>query len=216
LLELLELPVGARVLDCPCGQGRHSGLLAEAGFDVSGVDFSRHLLALARRKATKGRVSYTHADMRAMPASWTGEFDAVINVFSSFGFFMDPADDARSVAEFSRVLRPGGTLLWHGGNRDVIATRFAERDWWKSDDDTMIAQEREFDPLSGILTVRTTWRATRKQVEREHRIRLYTATRLAELFAQNGLIVESALDGERDRPLDRRSSTMLLIARKQL
>ena len=36
LLDVLELPSGARILDCPCGQGRHAHLLAEAGFDVDG------------------------------------------------------------------------------------------------------------------------------------------------------------------------------------
>ena len=50
---------------------------------------------------------------------------------------------------------------------------------------------------------------------REHRIRLYTATRLAELCLDAGLLVEEAYDGWRDRPLTRRSSEMVLIARKR-
>ena len=52
LLELLELPSGARVLDCPCGQGRHAHLLAETGFNVDGLDYSRTLLAAARKRGT--------------------------------------------------------------------------------------------------------------------------------------------------------------------
>jgi hypothetical protein len=78
----------------------------------------------------------------------------------------------------------------------------------------MIGQERRFDPLSGILTVRTTWTGRRDRGEREHRIRLYTASRLAELCADAGLVVEQALDGWAERPLGRRSSEMLLVARK--
>ena len=50
---------------------------------------------------------------------------------------------------------------------------------------------------------------------REHRIRLYTATRLAELCLDAGLVVEEAYDGWRDRPLRRRSSEMVLVARKR-
>ena len=79
----------------------------------------------------------------------------------------------------------------------------------------MIGHERCFDPLSGVLTVRTTVKGKGKVVEREHRIRLYTATRLAELCADAGLIVEQAWDGWRDRPLARTSSEMLLLARKE-
>jgi SAM-dependent methyltransferase len=214
LLRLVPLEQGARLLDCPCGQGRHSRLLADAGFRVDGVDYSANLLRLARQHALRGRLSFTRADMRNLPARWTGRFGAVLNLFSSFGFFLDPGDDARVVQQFSRVLRPGGILVWHGANRDVVASRYASRDWWESSDGTLVLQERAMDQLSGVLTVRTTWRRGEDHLQREHRIRLYSATRLAELFAAHGLLVEQALDGEEDHELTRRSSTMLLVARK--
>ena len=44
LIDVLGLPSGARILDVPCGQGRHAHLLAEAGFDVDGYDYSAELL----------------------------------------------------------------------------------------------------------------------------------------------------------------------------
>ena len=50
---------------------------------------------------------------------------------------------------------------------------------------------------------------------REHRLRLYTATRLSELLAAAGLIVENAYDGFTEKPLQRTSSEMLLVARKE-
>jgi SAM-dependent methyltransferase len=214
LVELLALPAGARILDCPCGQGRHAHLLAEAGYDVDGLDYSPELLEAAHARGTARTLRYTRGDMRRLPARWTGRFDAVVNLFTSFGFFLDPGDDRRVVAEFARVLAPDGVLVWHGGSRDGVMARFLARDWWKSDGDTMIGHERSFDPLSGVLTVHTTWEGPEGRGEREHRIRLYTATRLAELCADAGLVVEQAFDGWRDRPLTRRSSEMLLVARK--
>ena len=78
----------------------------------------------------------------------------------------------------------------------------------------MIGHERSFDPLSGVLTIQTAWEGPSGRGNREHRIRLYTATRLAELCLDAGLIVEEAYDGWRDRPLSRRSAEMVLIARK--
>ncbi len=216
LIELTGLHLGARVLDVPCGQGRHAHLLAEAGYDVQGVDLSRDLLALATRRGTGPNLKYRRADMRRLPPAWSGRFDAVLNLFTSFGFFFDPADDARVVAEFARVLKPGGLLVWHGASRDGVMAKFLERDWWTTSNGTLIGHEREFDPLSGVLTVRSTWRGPRASGAREHRIRLYTATRLAELCRDAGLIVSGALDGWRDRPLTRRSSEMLLLARKEL
>ncbi len=178
LIDLLELPAGSRVLDVPCGQGRHAHLLAEAGFNVDGVDLSAHLLAVAKKRGTGPRLRYRRADMRKLPAAWTGRFDAVLNLFTSFGFFTDIHDDARVLAECARVLKPGGVMIWQGGSRDGV------------------------------------WQGRRKTEQREHRIRLYTASRLAAMMLEHGLVVEQAWHSFERRPLTRRSSEMLLVARK--
>ncbi len=214
LIEILGLPTGERLLDVPCGQGRHAHLLAESGFDVTGLDYSKHLLDVARERGTASSLRYVEGDMRALPAKWTSRFAAVLNLFTSFGFFLDPMDDVRVIREFARVLRPGGVLVWHGGSRDGVMAKFLSRDWWKSEDGTMIAHERSFDPLSGILTIRSHWNGEKTSGDREHRIRLYTASRLAEICQSAGLIVEEAFDGWSSAPLSRRSSEMVLVARK--
>jgi ubiquinone/menaquinone biosynthesis C-methylase UbiE len=210
LMELLRLPVGASVLDVPCGQGRHARLLAEAGFDVVGLDYSKHLLDLAKSAGTT--VRYRRGDMRQLPAQWTGRFDAVVNLFTSFGFFLNPSDDVQVVHEFARVLKPNGVLVWHGASRDGVMSSFVAKDWWQSNDGTFIAHERTFDPLSGIMSVFV----RQGDAERQYRIRLYTATRLAELFAAEGLIVEEAYDAWTERPLRRRAGSMTLVARKTI
>ncbi len=202
------------MLDVPCGQGRHAHLLAESGYDVDGLDYSKALLDVARKRGTGENLHYTRGDMRKMPARWTRRFDAVLNLFTSFGFFAHPSDDIRVIEEFARVLKPGGILIWHGGSRDGVMARFLAKDWWTSPDGTLFAQEREFDSLSGVLTVRSKWTRGAKRGEREHRIRLYTATRLAELCSDAGLIIEQAYDGFQDRALRQSSSEMLLLARK--
>ena len=212
---MLGLPVGSRILDVPCGQGRHAHLLAEAGYDVDALDYSEHLLKIARRRGTGAKLRYTRGDMRRLPARWKNRFDAVINLFTPFGFFLDPGDDARVIGEFARVLKPGGTLVWHGGSRDGVMARFLSRDWWQTEDGTMVAHERSFDPLSGVLTIESSWRGSAKKPgRRTHRIRLYTATRLAELCADAGLLVEEAWDGFDEKPLSRTSGEMMLLARK--
>jgi SAM-dependent methyltransferase len=214
LMDVMGLPSGARVLDVPCGQGRHAHLLAEAGYDVDALDYSPDLFAVARKRGTGKHLRYTRGDMRTLPARWTGRFDAVLNLFTSFGFFTEPADDRRVLAEFARVLAPGGALVWHGGDRDGVMARFLDRDWWQTDDGTMIAHERSFDALSGLLHIESVWSGPSGSGSRQHKIRLYTPTRLAELCAEVGLIVEEAYDGFSPRELTRTSSQMLLIARK--
>ena len=85
--ELIEERNGLRILDVPCGWGRHSVELARSGFQVTGVDGSAYLLAEAGRRAAEAGVPIrlVHSDMRALP--FKGEFDAVLCLFSSLGYF---------------------------------------------------------------------------------------------------------------------------------
>src|SRR5262249_32186702 len=84
LVRSLRLPAGARILDVPCGYGRHAAELARLGFRVVGVDLSRAMIAEARRRWTEGpRLRFIQKDMRRLRAA--GEFDAVINMYTSFG-----------------------------------------------------------------------------------------------------------------------------------
>jgi SAM-dependent methyltransferase len=214
LIELLQLESGARVLDVPCGQGRHAHLLGEAGYDVDGLDLSAHLIAIAKARGTARTLRYRRGDMRRLPRAWSGRFDAVLNLFTSFASSPTPVN-AKVMREFARVLKPGGLLVWQGGSRDGVMAKFLPSDWWTTKDGTIIAQDREFDPVSGFLTIKSTWQGRRKTEHREHRIRLYTATRIAELMLDVGLVMEQAWDSFHDRPLTRRSGEMLLIARKE-
>jgi SAM-dependent methyltransferase len=214
-LGILGLPVGGRLLDCPCGHGRHARLFAAAGFDVTGVDFSADLLRVAQRAGPMKGLRYTRGDMRDLPATWTGRFDAVVSLGRSFGFFATPADDERVIAQYARVLAEGGQLLLHMPNRDGVASRFVEKDWWEAADGTLLLHQREFDQLSGILTVVRTLRRGAKSERREYRLRLYTASDIAAMCARHGLIVTETFDGWNDRPPRRTSGEMVVTAFKE-
>src|SRR5207237_7850188 len=105
---------------------------SEAGQYAEVLASSRALLAVARRRGEGRTLRYTRGDIRKMPARWTRRFDAVVNLFTSFGFFAHPSDDVRVIREFARVLKQGGILIWHGGSRDGVMARFLTRDWWTS------------------------------------------------------------------------------------
>lgn len=214
LSELLGLPQRSRVLDLACGQGRHAHLLAEAGFDVDGYDLSRDLLKVAKTRGVGPTLRYKRGDMRRLPVLWRRRFDGVVNLFTSFGFFDDPADDARVIHEVARVLKPGGVFLWQGGNRDALSDRFLRGDAWRTADGTAVRQDRSFDALSGFLAIESTWTRKRRVERRVHRIRLYSATHLSALMASAGLVVEAAFDGFSPSPLTRVSHEMLLVARR--
>ncbi|CAG7647915.1 class I SAM-dependent methyltransferase [Paenibacillus allorhizosphaerae] len=109
MMEWLELPEGAEVLDLCCGMGRHSMALNSFGFKVTGVDLSEVLLAEARRLDTDGEVNWVHGDMRDVPLA--GPFAAVVNLFTSFGYFDADAENERVLREMYRLLVPGGRFI---------------------------------------------------------------------------------------------------------
>jgi SAM-dependent methyltransferase len=160
ILGRLELPAGARVLDAPCGTGRIARRLAAAGLDVTGVDQSPGFIALARDEGVLpgGHVAYEEGDLRGLPVS--GPFDAVVCWFTSFGYHDD--DDCRRVlAEFARVLRPGGTVLIETMHHDGVVRHFTaapDATVLRRGEDAQVDLSR-FDPLTGrIMTERTVYR----------------------------------------------------------
>lgn len=112
---LLGLHAGSRILDCPCGYGRHSLELARRGHRVTGVDLCPAFVADAREAAEglprHAQCRFLLGDMRSLPRGLQG-FDVCINMFLSFGYFGD-ADNSRVLREFHRTLVPGGELLIH-------------------------------------------------------------------------------------------------------
>ncbi len=106
IAKLLSLEPGMRVLDVPCGEGRISGRLARRGCRVVGIDANERWVALARERYPE--LTFDPGDMRSL--AYEDEFDAVVNWFTSFGYF-DPATNDRVLASFARALRPGGKLL---------------------------------------------------------------------------------------------------------
>jgi SAM-dependent methyltransferase len=106
IARLLSLEPGMRVLDVPCGEGRIAGRLARRGAEVVGVDASERFINLAGERHPE--VSFVRGDMRDLP--YESEFDALLNWFTSFGYFDSATNDA-VLAGFARALRPGGRLL---------------------------------------------------------------------------------------------------------
>jgi SAM-dependent methyltransferase len=108
IVKLLNLTPGRRVLDVCCGGGRHLAAFRSLGFDAIGVDLSPTLLAEARKRpGLEGRL--IRADIRSMP--FESEFDAAVNLFTSFGYFQKDADNQHALRQMIWALKSGGRLL---------------------------------------------------------------------------------------------------------
>ncbi len=106
-----------KVADIPCGWGRHDGTFREGGLDVYGVDIESDFIAKAQRRYPEFQDRYVVADMRRTGLE-PGSFDAVLNLFTSFGYF-DYNGNMQTLHEFNRLLRRGGFLIMDLPNREA-------------------------------------------------------------------------------------------------
>jgi 2-polyprenyl-3-methyl-5-hydroxy-6-metoxy-1,4-benzoquinol methylase len=215
VVERLELEPGARLLDLACGHGRHAIPLARRGLDVVGLDLSEPSLELARERAAAAGadVAWIHADMRDL--AFEDEFDAVINMFTAFGYLASQEEDEAVLRAVARALRPDGGFLLETIHAAGLLARFAERDWRELDDGVILLEDRRHDPITGRNEVAWTFvhpDGTRR--EQRHSLRLYTFPELAAMAARAGLVVEGGWDSVTGGRLERESFRMALVARK--
>src|SRR5690606_34846729 len=83
LIAVTELKKGAKILDLACGKGRHSIQLNKLGFNVIGIDLSVNSIARAKKYENE-TLRFAVQDMREAIAG--EKFDAIFNLFTSFGY----------------------------------------------------------------------------------------------------------------------------------
>ena len=104
LVDFLQLVPSAKILDLACGKGRHSIYLHQLGFKVTGTDLSKNSIALAKKHEKPG-LEFKLQDM-SKPLNET--FDAVFNLFTSFGYFEDETNNLNTIKAIKAELKQNG------------------------------------------------------------------------------------------------------------
>lgn len=104
LTAFMQLQKNDTILDLACGKGRHSVSLSKKGFDVTGVDLSAASIAFAKQFESDLLKFRVHDMCEPYPQ----QFDAVLNLFTSFGYFENEADNLRTIQAIKKELKPNG------------------------------------------------------------------------------------------------------------
>jgi SAM-dependent methyltransferase len=215
-VKTLGMKPGDQVLDLCCGQGRHAVLLAAKGIAITGQDQSAEYLSDARKAAKNTGVDLplVQSDMRDIP--FEGEFDYVINMFTSFGYFDSDEDDLKVLNEIAESLKPGGQLLIDLINRDWVIENNEEFDRRVNDDGTVILEQRNLNLRTNRNEVSFTI-IDPDGTQREsfgHRIHLYTLDEVTQMMSQSGIEFQRAYGGFDSEPYSPSSRRMIVVARK--
>lgn len=124
LTHYLNLEPNAKVLDLACGKGRHSIYLNSLGFDVTGVDLSSNSIEFANKFANES----LHFKVHDMREALDTKFDAIFNLFTSFGYFCEDQDNERTLKAMGSSLTEYGLGVIDFFNVDKVLTNLVEKE----------------------------------------------------------------------------------------
>jgi SAM-dependent methyltransferase len=200
-------PVNGALLDLACGTGRHMQELTAAGYRAAGCDLSYTLL---RTGITEyGQMAVARADMRSLPFC-TDSFAALVNFFTSFGYFAGEEENRAVVAEMARVLERGAVFLFDYLNVHRELEKLVQREIRETPTGP-VKIERWFDSSDRSFTKRITI-GDKRYLER---VRGYDLDEITEMFTATGLQIGEVYGDFDGSPFDRSSPRLILVGSRR-
>ncbi len=213
IINLLSIEPESHILDLGCGTGRISLELARRGFQITGVDRTRRYLEQAKEQADKEglEIELVLEDMREFRR--LEDFDAVISMFTSFGYFEDAEDDHRVVANVCDSLKTGGAFIIETHGKETLAPIFRERDWSEKDG-VIVLYERKVSQNWGWMWNRWIMLRGNERIEDEISHRLYAATEMVALLTDCGFSKVDVFGDLNGDPYDHTARRMIVVGYK--
>jgi cyclopropane fatty-acyl-phospholipid synthase-like methyltransferase len=211
----LDLGPGARIVDVPCGSGRHTVGLAARGHDVLGIDISTEAIDHARRtaEAARLRVELVAAEMRELPRD--GSFDAAVCMGNSFGY-LDLAGLREFVAALAATVRPGGGLVVDfSATAESVLPGFVDgtpRDTTVGD--ITVSGSNRYDVANSRLVSGYVFTRGSTQVTVTALHHVYTLAHLRQLLTDAGFVDIEHHGGPDEEPFELGAGRLLLTARR--
>lgn len=220
--RLIKLKPGLKVLDLACGNGRHSVLFAKKGCKVTGIDLSEYLISQAVKKLKSDYSEYSSnlkfeiGDMRNI--GHYEEFDLVVNLFSSFGYFNRNSDNEKVVSGISKALKPGGYFFFDFLNGEHVTKTLVPFDVKELRDSRMlqIRQVKNGFVMKDILVFRNSKDINCAFSHFTEKVRMYTQPEFRKMFAKSGLKITGTYgDYDGSRFNKKTSQRLIILAQKR-
>jgi SAM-dependent methyltransferase len=124
LTSYLNIPEDGTILDLACGKGRHSIYLNNIGYNVTGLDLSHQSISFAKQYEN----SSLHFDVHNMSKPYSQQFDAVFNLFTSFGYFDKEEDNLNTIKAIKSNLKTNGIGVIDFMNVDFVKQQLIKED----------------------------------------------------------------------------------------
>ena len=180
LTEYLNIPEKGKILDLACGKGRHAIYLNKIGFDVTGVDLSENSITHAKQFENEN----LHFNVHDMCKPYNQQFDAVFNLFTSFGYFENEEDNLNTIKAIKEDLNAYGFGVIDFLNSDYIIDNLVEENT-KTVEGIDFHQKRRVE--NGYIVKDISFTAKGQDFEFQERVRALTLTDFEALFEKAGV-----------------------------
>ena len=207
LVEYLDLNKGDHILDLACGKGRHSVFLNMIGFEVTGLDLSEESIAHAKQFENET----LHFEVHDMCCPYHQRFDAVFNLFTSFGYFENEADNLETIKSIKANLKLGGIAVIDFMNANKVINNLVKSDH-KVVDGLRFDLERKYE--DGFIIKNINFEAEGEKFEFQERVKAFTLGDFEEMFKQAGIELIATFGDYQLSEYDKTNSERLILVFK--
>ena len=217
IIKLLNIKTKSKILDCPCGYGRHSIELSKRDFIVTGADINSKHLSVAKSNTEKESIKTKFIKENMLDLNFQLEFDAVINMFYSFGFFKSDEDNFKVLQNFYNALKPNGQFLMHTD----VNIPFIEAGKYKHDEIRSLINGNalrivdNYNPvtkrINGFWILKDD---NGKEVKKKYSVRVYTKEEFTGLCIKVGFRFCNTYSNWNKKAYSKDSEDMIIIATK--
>ncbi len=218
LADLIEREIPAsdfpHILDLGCGRGRHSITHAERGYNVLGVDLSKEVIDKATEIARERGLKNLRFEVGDMRRPLDKKFDAVVNLFTTFGYFLRDNENARVVQSVEKMLDNDGVFILDYLNAYKVRKNLISEEE-EEFQDLIVYIEREIRGNMVYKHIRFTGENVDKPIEYYERVKLYELDWFKQIFEKNGFYLNRVYGSYGGEPFDKeKSPRLLMVARK--
>jgi len=181
LLTYLTPNKQTKFLDVACGKGRHAIFINKMGYHIEGIDLSKDSIQYANQFANDS-LNFNIHDMRSCYKN--NEFDIVMNVFTSFGYFDDPIDNLKAIQSMSDNLKNGGKIVLDFMNAKKVINELVTREQ-KSVEHINFNIERSV--KNGYIIKDIRFSDKQKEFHFQEKVEALTLSDFKDLFEKSGL-----------------------------
>lgn len=215
VMHIAGLSKGAKILDAGCGCGRISVELAALGLDVTGVDLMQPLLDAAKETAEDEGVSLELVQSDLRNFSSDKQFDAAVNLYTSFGYCASIEEDTKILRNIAKSLKNGGWFIMECISRETAIQNFSEGEWFERAGKIVLT---EFSVEGAWEGLKSHWilidKETGEKYDHTFVQRLYSAVELKRILLSAGFS-SCEIYGDFDfSPYNEKMRTMVLVCRK--